>query len=198
MIVVASNSTPVSPGPMAVPTSSFRSASPEYIKESDIEPPLRPKSTPFPSQDDTSETQSNWHNAYLLITERQTSFPSEEQSCHLRTSFVDLPVEIHECILDHLLGGRGSTANNATSSRGWSSALRHSRSRQLSDIALVNEGYRDLVQGRLFKHSRRFFLDGKQFITNISQSKFKGPEHRLMKRGTSSSAIHTYKSIRGI
>ncbi|KAI9808821.1 MAG: hypothetical protein M1827_007196 [Pycnora praestabilis] len=74
---------------------------------------------------------------------------SDKQLAHL-------PVEIQESILDHLFGVRGSTASSASDSspalRGWSNVLRHPRRRQLSNLALVSQTWRQLIQERLYRH----------------------------------------------
>ena len=69
----------------------------------------------------------------------------------------ELPVEIHEAILDHLFGVRASTSSSAAKGsqamRGWSNVLRHPRRKQLSNLALVSPLWRRLVQERLYRHS---------------------------------------------
>ncbi|KAI9807826.1 MAG: hypothetical protein M1825_005131 [Sarcosagium campestre] len=69
---------------------------------------------------------------------------------------VDLPLEIHEGILDHLFGIRASTLSSASESsptrHGWSSILRHPRRKQLSNLALVCKTWTGLVQERLYRH----------------------------------------------
>ncbi len=75
-----------------------------------------------------------------------------------RMQLHDLPVEIHESILDHLFGVRASTsssaANGSQATRGWSNVLRHPRRKQLSNLALVSPLWRRLVQERLYRHSK--------------------------------------------
>ncbi|KAI9834387.1 MAG: hypothetical protein M1819_002998 [Sarea resinae] len=71
--------------------------------------------------------------------------------------FSDLPVEIHEAILDHLFGVRASTSSAKTEKeaqplRSWSNVLRHPRRRQLSNLALVSATWRQLIQERLYRH----------------------------------------------
>lgn len=142
-------STPSSPG-LPQP-SAFRSVSPEARKDPEIEPPERPKSTPFPLHDDDDSLRQAIRRLDDLSQIELSS--SDELFKHSRTvEFTSLPTEIHELILDHLFGIRSSTLPTATTSKGWSTALRHSRRRQLCDLALVNKEYRLLVQGRLFKH----------------------------------------------
>jgi hypothetical protein len=70
--------------------------------------------------------------------------------------FENLPIEIHEAILDHLFGERGSTALNASgkpSAQSWVKALRHPRRKALSNLALISPVWRPLVQDRIYRHS---------------------------------------------
>lgn len=154
-----SHTTPIMP--TATPTPLDPSTSTPFrdlvnnLKPPEVEPPERPKSTPFPQQDAASPIQPTWR---MGNDEQNQLLPKEdfylaEQAPSSKMTFAALPTEIHECILDHLFGVRGSTVYSHTSSKAWSTALRHSRRRQLSDLALINASYRELVQGRLFKHS---------------------------------------------
>ena len=67
----------------------------------------------------------------------------------------DLPIEIHNTIMDHLAGSLGSLSSHSSRqpSRNWSHALRHPRRKQLSDLALVSKLWRSLIQERLYRHS---------------------------------------------
>ena len=80
-----------------------------------------------------------------------------------RLQLSELPVEIHEAILDHLFGVRASTsssmANGSQATRGWSNVLRHPRRKQLSNLALVSPLWRRLVQERLYRHSKSHSYD---------------------------------------
>ncbi|KAL9107902.1 MAG: hypothetical protein Q9227_007224 [Pyrenula ochraceoflavens] len=70
-----------------------------------------------------------------------------------RCGLQELPSEIQDLILDFLLGDLvavSSTSGNA--SVRVSAAMRHPRRKELSDMALVNKTWRDLVQGRIFRH----------------------------------------------
>ena len=71
--------------------------------------------------------------------------------------FENLPIEIHEAILDHIFGERASTvtANSPSkpSARSWSKALRHPRRKALSNLALISPIWRPLVQDRIYRHS---------------------------------------------
>ena len=93
----------------------------------------------------------------IPIREISDDDPQANTQRHL--SFDDLPVEVHECVLDWLFGVRNSTSSNSTPGqssavRGWSSVLRHPRRKALSDLALVSSNWRPLVQERLFRHSK--------------------------------------------
>lgn len=72
--------------------------------------------------------------------------------------FNDLPFEIHEAILDHLFGertsGSGSIVPGRPDSRSWIRALRHPRRKALSNLALISPIWRDLVQERIYRHSK--------------------------------------------
>lgn len=81
--------------------------------------------------------------------------PRSQQRFELR--FENLPVEIHDAILDHLFGERASTLTTTTpgksSARSWSKALRHPRRKALSNLALISPIWRPLVQDRIYRHS---------------------------------------------
>lgn len=74
--------------------------------------------------------------------------------------FENLPVEIHEAILDHLFGERASmsttTAAGKLSAGSWSKALRHPRRKALSNLSLIARVWRPLVQERIYRHSRPY------------------------------------------
>ncbi|KAL9028778.1 MAG: hypothetical protein Q9180_007117 [Flavoplaca navasiana] len=67
-----------------------------------------------------------------------------------------LPVEVQEGIIDHLAGHLiGITPASAVTTSGlrnWSTAMRHPRRKQLSDLALVSKTWRALIQERLYRH----------------------------------------------
>ncbi|RYP06533.1 hypothetical protein DL765_009454 [Monosporascus sp. GIB2] len=152
--IMTTTSTPVTPGPSSPPL--------EPPKPSDFVPPTRPSSTPFPNaqQGQTDIRCLTCHPDCFaeddcLVT-HQVSTPSAET--HSRLTLDKLPAEIHECILDHLFGYRVSTTSPSSLSvpsvnaRSWSTALRHSRRKELSDLAFVSPLWRDLVQERLYRH----------------------------------------------
>ncbi|OJJ51769.1 hypothetical protein ASPZODRAFT_148996 [Penicilliopsis zonata CBS 506.65] len=83
------------------------------------------------------------------------SLAAEEQRPENRTGirFENLPIEIHEAILDHLFGERVSASSAGGSTiRSWAKALRHPRRKVLSNLALICPVWRQLVQGRIYRH----------------------------------------------
>lgn len=68
-----------------------------------------------------------------------------------------LPVEVQEGVIDHLaghlIGITPASAVTPSGSRNWSTAMRHPRRKQLSDLALVSKTWRALIQERLYRHS---------------------------------------------
>ncbi|KAE8449506.1 hypothetical protein EG329_008115 [Mollisiaceae sp. DMI_Dod_QoI] len=163
--IMTTASTPATPGP-STPTT-VRTLPLDQLKHDDefedFVPPTRPKSTPFPCQDLTGD-------GSMQCLQRPSDLDSPdrifrpviegEQTASTDTSSLNsLPIEIHECILDHLFGVRSSAASRTTSSagkskvlRGWGTALRHSRRREVSELALVSTQWRELVQERLYRH----------------------------------------------
>ncbi|KAK2767739.1 hypothetical protein FQN54_003897 [Arachnomyces sp. PD_36] len=81
---------------------------------------------------------------------------SQQQQSRAELRFEDLPYEIHEAILDHLFGVRASTLSTAapanSGARCWNKALRHPRRKALSNLALVSDVWRPLVQERIYRH----------------------------------------------
>lgn len=153
--IMTTTSTPVTPGPSSPPL--------DQAKPQDFVPPTRPSSTPFPNaqqgqtdirclhcQPDCQDCSDD------SMVECPTTPPVPDQQPFQTLS--SLPAEIHECILDHLFGYRVSTTSPSSLSipsvnaRSWSTALRHSRRKELSNLALVTPLWRYLVQARLFRH----------------------------------------------
>lgn len=111
---------------------------------------------------------------YRDVCENRTSSPipaSEDQS-HLPAEvpastisapaqsgiqFVNLPVEIHEIILDHIFGKKASAGNHTaygeSSAQNWTKALHHPRRKALSNLALTCRVWTGLVQNRIYRHS---------------------------------------------
>jgi hypothetical protein len=153
--IMTATSTPVTPGPSSPPL--------DQAKSQDFVPPTRPSSTPFPNaqQGQTDircltcqpDCMDCLDDSMVLSP---VTPPIIDQQPHL--TLENLPAEIHECVLDHLFGYRVSTSSPSSLSipsvnaRSWSTALRHSRRKELSNLALVMPLWRDLVQERLYRH----------------------------------------------
>lgn len=159
--IMTTASTPATPGP-STPTT-VRTLPLNELKVDDFEeeiiPPERPQSTPFPHQDlmegdmhcasRTGET-----DVFLDVPLRPFEFQQGQFSTSLLCA---LPTEIHECILDHLFGVRASASSRTAAGkmkilRSWGTVLRHSRRREVSELALVSKQWRDLIQDRLYRH----------------------------------------------
>jgi hypothetical protein len=70
----------------------------------------------------------------------------------------DLPIEIQGLVLDYLFGDIHSVTSTSTSLQSsanrLSSAMRHPRRKALTDVALVSHTWRELVQERIYRHSK--------------------------------------------
>jgi hypothetical protein len=151
--IMTTASTPVTPGPSSPPL--------DQTKAADFVPPTRPSSTPFPNAQQgrtdirclTCQPDCHTDDGCLVASPLATP-AAEKQSMTID----ELPAEIHECILDHIFGYRVSASSPSSlcmpslSAQHWSTALRHSRRRELSNLALVSPLWRDLIQERLFRH----------------------------------------------
>ncbi|KAI1748352.1 hypothetical protein F4782DRAFT_359851 [Xylaria castorea] len=152
--IMTATSTPVTPGPSSPPL--------EPPKSADFIPPTRPSSTPFPNaQQGPSEIRClTCQPACLDSDVRLLHDPVAAAAIdeHPVLTLTQLPAEIHECVLDHIFGYRVSTTSPSSLSipsvnaRSWSTALRHSRRKELSNLALVSPLWRDLIQERLYRH----------------------------------------------
>jgi hypothetical protein len=148
-------SNPASPGPSSPP--------PAQDKSNAFVPPARPSSTPFPNSENHMphvcciglpdyDSDSEAFDAISGLTSQDSAndFPPA-------TDFKELPIEVHEAILDHIFGYRvsatsGSSMKVSKVTRSWGTALRHSRRRELTELALVSHTWRDLIQQRLYRH----------------------------------------------
>lgn len=149
----------------AVPSSSSSPATQQSVDTSFLSP-KRPKSTPFPypASDRVRRIQPYDLAALnsLYDSESDQDVGSDttlfDPIIHPATSLDVLPVEIQEAILDHLFGFRVSTTSisgmqiSSMGSKSWSTAMRHSRRKELTELALVSSSWRDLVQQRLYRH----------------------------------------------
>lgn len=86
----------------------------------------------------------------------------------------DLPLEIQGLILDYLFGDLHSVTSTSTSLhpavKRISSAMRHPRRKALTDVALVSPAWRELVQERIYRHSKGCLQRLPSIEANISRS----------------------------
>ncbi|KAI4178716.1 MAG: hypothetical protein L6R41_008259, partial [Letrouitia leprolyta] len=80
------------------------------------------------------------------------SMQTQPHSVHL----TELPVEVQESVIEYLAGHLGGVVPSSVKAtrgfRNWSTAMRHPRRKQLSDLALVSKTWRTLIQERLYRH----------------------------------------------
>ncbi|KAJ5951616.1 uncharacterized protein N7479_010029 [Penicillium vulpinum] len=100
-------------------------------------------SSPIPAGEDQSHLPAN-------VPTSTISAPIQSE-----IHFVNLPVEIHEIILDQLFGERASAGNHtAYGAQHWTKALHHPRRKALSNLALICRVWTGLVQSRIYRHIR--------------------------------------------
>ncbi|PNY29854.1 Uncharacterized protein TCAP_00243 [Tolypocladium capitatum] len=150
-------SSPVSPGQSSPQLEQAKTPSSSFV------PPARPSSTPFPHPENRSphvccldefdaDSNATLPDASLsLLGDEAISGHSEA------TRFEELPLEVHEAVVDQLFGFRISPTSSSAMrisnmTRSWGSVLRHSRRRELSNLALVNRRWTYLIQQRLYRH----------------------------------------------
>jgi hypothetical protein len=76
-----------------------------------------------------------------------------------RKTIKHLPLEIQGLILDYLFGDihavTSTSASLLSGANCLSSAMRHPRRKALTDLALVSRTWRELVQERIYRHSKK-------------------------------------------
>ncbi|KAJ6442682.1 hypothetical protein O9K51_03857 [Purpureocillium lavendulum] len=153
--ILNSTSSPVSPG----------QSSPELeqAKPADFVPPARPSSTPFSHPENRNPHTYSFDDrdvdAQSVLSDIAPAIPYDEVGTGKlhETQFHQLPMEVHEAIVDHLFGfcisPTSSSAMKISSlTKCWATVLRHSRRRELSNLALVNRRWTVLIQQRLYRH----------------------------------------------
>ena len=90
----------------------------------------------------------------FLIPASRPRKGSEAPKSHLQ----DLPPEILETIVGHVVGHLGSTLSDLSASqnnvRNWNAIMRHPRRKNVADMALVSDTWRRLIQERVYRHSK--------------------------------------------
>jgi hypothetical protein len=80
----------------------------------------------------------------------------EEVNMSSKIGLQQMPEEVQQRVLDHLLGqlsSISSTSKDGSGTRNWSNVLRHPRSKNGANLALVSQSWRRMVQERLYRHS---------------------------------------------
>lgn len=76
----------------------------------------------------------------------------------LKSRVQDLPSELLEAIVGHLVGHLGSTISDPSGAhhnvRNWNAIMRHPRRKKVADLALVSNTWRRLIQERVYRHSK--------------------------------------------
>jgi hypothetical protein len=159
--IMTTASTPATPGPSTPTTARTLPLEPSKMDDmaEDIIPPVRPKSTPFPQQEMLEGDIQCSHRLTDLdrLNDHSSQASQASHSPAPNAPLNELPIEIHECILDHLFGVRASASSRTAAGRtkvlrSWGTALRHSRRREVSELALVSKKWRHLIQDRLYRH----------------------------------------------
>ncbi|CAI7608090.1 unnamed protein product [Penicillium manginii] len=91
---------------------------------------------------------------HLFATSSETC--SSHGAKHPSSAFSSLPSEIHDKILDHLLGPKVSMSSPSatvdSSPKSWAKAPRFPRRKKVTDLTLVCPSWRNLIQSRLYRH----------------------------------------------
>ena len=86
--------------------------------------------------------------------------PREASPCP-KLHLENLPPEILEGIVGHVVGHLGSTTSDPSglqhTIRNWNAIMRHPRRKKVADMALVSYTWRSLIQERVYRHSETPF-----------------------------------------
>ena len=134
-----------------------RSSSKSNSRALTVGPPSLRQRAKNQTEDDISVPPLGNANYETLEPGTPTPLVSSARPSQLRRSKLDvLPLEILEVIIGHIVGHlapvSGSGGGSSHSTRNWSSAMRHPRRRQLSDLAVVSNPCRSIVQERIYRH----------------------------------------------
>ena len=90
----------------------------------------------------------------FLVPASKAGKNSEPPKPHVR----DLPPEILEAIVGHVVGHLGSTLSDSSgfqhNVRNWNAIMRHPRRKNVANMALVSNIWRRLIQERIYRHSK--------------------------------------------
>ncbi|PKY00483.1 hypothetical protein P168DRAFT_243939 [Aspergillus campestris IBT 28561] len=92
----------------------------------------------------------------MVHDEEEPSLDAAPRPSRPEIQFENLPIEIHEAVLDYLFGERTSAYTAAgpgkSTTRTWNKSLRHPRRKVLSNLSLICPVWRWLVQSRIYRH----------------------------------------------
>lgn len=125
----------------------------------------------------SGDISENRPSSPIPVSEDQSHLPTEVPASTISApaqsaiQFVNLPVEIHEIILDCIFGKRASAGNHTaygqSSAQNWSKALHHPRRKALSNLAVTCRVWTGLVQSRIYRHGE-FYLNVKLNLRQIA------------------------------
>ncbi len=116
-------------------------------------PPAKPQVTNRAEDDISVQTLSHVDDQCLGHSKDASPITSNDPT-NPKSTIEQLPSEILEVIIGHVLGHLGSTKLGAYKIRNWNEIMRHPRSKHFSVLALVSSQWRKLVQERIFRHSK--------------------------------------------
>lgn len=112
----------------------------------------------------------------FLVPPSKPGKDSEASKSHVQ----DLPPEILEAILGHVVGHLGSTLSDPSGPqhnvRNWNAIMRHPRRKNVANLALVSDTWRRLIQERVYRHSKAALFLFSSEMTNASNSQDTGNE----------------------
>ena len=122
-----------------------------------VKPPALKLRSRNQTEDDISVQPLTQGNDVSVETEVIPVTQPVEQSQCPKSHLENLPPEILEGIVGHIVGHLGSAASDPSSPhhaiRNWNAVMRHPRRKKLADMAIVSYTWRRLIQERIYRHS---------------------------------------------
>lgn len=124
-------------------------------------PPLKSRVRNQTEDDISVQPQSQPDDQIIDNSEDPFLIPASEprkESQFPKSHLENLPPEILEGIVGHVVGHLGSTTSDPSGSkhtvRNWNAIMRHPRRKKVADLALVSHTWRRLIQERVYRHSK--------------------------------------------
>ena len=109
----------------------------------------------------------------------------------------DLPLEILEGVIGHVVGHLGSTSSDPSgpqhNARNWNAIMRHPRRKKVADLALVSETWRKLIQERVYRHSE-WRYSSRLNLLSLTQRKSRYRAHRQLLKNVQSGSCRILTS----